>query len=166
MSPHVDRNGQIVSTQSAAAAAHYDQGVERLVGSSPDAIESFGAAVAEDAMFGVALAALAWSTSAFGADNGDGVRALERCLGGSTTMTRRERQHVEVVAMALRGDVERARALGSDHLREFPEDAVVTCVIGREREPRGDQPGVASPSAMRRATTEPASSRPDRSAAS
>jgi len=166
MSPHVDRNGQIVSTQSAAAAAHYDQGVERLVGSSPDAIESFRAALSEDAMFGVALAALAWSTRVFGTDNGDGVRALERCLGGSTTMTRRERQHVEVVAMAMRGDVERAQALGSDHLCEFPEDAVVTCVIGREREPRGGQPGVACSSATRRATTDPASSRPDRSAAS
>jgi hypothetical protein len=166
MSRHVDGNGQIVSTESAAAAAHYDQGVERLVGSSPDAIESFRAAVSEDAMFGVALAALAWSMRTFGADNADGVRALERCLEGSTTMTRRERQHVEVVAMAVRGDVERARALGRDHLREFPEDSVVTCVIGREREPRDGQHGVASPSATRRATTAPASSRPDRSAAS
>jgi DNA-binding GntR family transcriptional regulator len=136
MSPHVDRNGQIVSTQSVAAVARYDEGVERLVGSSPDAIESFRAAVSEDEMFGVALAAMAWSTVIFGADNADALRALERYLLRPATMTRRERQHVEVVALAVRGDVDRARALGRDHVREFPQDAVVACVVCREREPR------------------------------
>jgi hypothetical protein len=45
------------------------------------------------------------------------------------TATRRERQHVEVVATALSSNTSRALALCGEHLREFPRDVVVLTVI-------------------------------------
>ena len=40
-------------------------------------------------------------------------------------LTRRERQHIEVVRLVLSGERERATVLGREHLREFPDDIVV-----------------------------------------
>ena len=88
------------------------------------------AAVAADPAFGVALAALAWGS----AGQTGSRRGTPRCAGcaawrGSSSVTRRERQHIEIVVTALRGDRERARALGSEHLREFPADVLVAHII-------------------------------------
>ena len=40
-------------------------------------------------------------------------------------LTRRERQHIEVVRLILSGERERAAVLGREHLREFPSDLLV-----------------------------------------
>jgi hypothetical protein len=56
---------------------------------------------------------------------------LECALAASTPATRRERQHIEIVMIALRGDRARARALGAGHLTEFPDDALIRHLVGR-----------------------------------
>ena len=43
--------------------------------------------------------------------------------------TRRERQHIEVITLALSGERDRAAVLGREHLREFPDDEVVARVL-------------------------------------
>ena len=52
-------------------------------------------------------------------------RAVARVLTAASGATRRERQHVEVVALVLVGDVARARALRGAHLAEFPDDVLI-----------------------------------------
>jgi hypothetical protein len=138
MPRYTDHMGLVVTTTSAVAAARYADGVELLLlGSSPDAIAVLQGAVAADPAFGVALAALACgSTGQTGADAAL-VDALAASAAGSSSLTRRERQHIEIVVTALRGDRERARALGSEHLREFPADALVAAII-RNRVRCGD----------------------------
>ena len=48
---------------------------------------------------------------------------------GSRQMTRRERQHIEVIRLVLSGERERAAVLGREHLLEFPDDVVVVDVL-------------------------------------
>lgn len=50
---------------------------------------------------------------------------LARVLTAARGGTRRERQHVEIVALVLVGDIARARALRAAHLAEFPDDVLV-----------------------------------------
>ena len=52
-------------------------------------------------------------------------RAVARVLDEAHGTTRRERQHIEIVALAFVGDVARARALRAAHLAEFPDDVLI-----------------------------------------
>ena len=44
-------------------------------------------------------------------------------------LTRRERHHLEIVMVALAGDVARASALAREHLSDHPEDVVVARLL-------------------------------------
>jgi hypothetical protein len=129
MPPYTDHMGLVITTESAAAAGCYAEGVQLLIRSSPKAVALLRAALAADASFGVALAALALSTADHASADDDLVGALERILARSSSATRRERQHMEVIAVAVGGDRERARALGYEHLREFPDDVLVAHLV-------------------------------------
>jgi len=130
MPRYTDHKGLLITTSSAVAAARYARGVELLVGSSPDAVGMLRAALGADPAFGVALAALAWGSTGQGGADAALLDALAARVAGSASVTRREQQHIEIVVSVLRGDRERARALGSEHLREFPADALVAHIIG------------------------------------
>ena len=135
MPPYTDHMGQVITTESAGAAACYAEGVQLLIRSSPDAVVLLRAAVEADASLGVALAALLLSSSGGAGPDEDLLGALERSLAGSSSATRRERQHMEIIAIAVGGDRERARALGCDHLREFPDDVLVAHLVARPSNP-------------------------------
>jgi hypothetical protein len=124
-----DHRGLTITTDSAEAAAHYREGLQLLVGSSPEALPALRAAVAADPGLGVALAALILCVSASGDRDDALMGALGRALDGSTRATRRERQHIEIIAGVVRGDSERARALAQDHLVEFPDDVLIEYVL-------------------------------------
>jgi DNA-binding GntR family transcriptional regulator len=47
----------------------------------------------------------------------------------SRRLTREERHHLEIVMLALRGDVASASALAREHLIDFPYDAVVARLL-------------------------------------
>ena len=57
---------------------------------------------------------------------------LGRALGATHGITRRERQHVEIVALDLAGETDRARALGAAHLKEF-RDPLIDHLIAPSR---------------------------------
>ena len=87
------------------------------------------AALAADPSLGVALAALAVATAERSEDVP--VDLLAAAVATSSSATRRERQHIEIVAAALSGDTQRARALSYEHLAEFPTDLLVASVVAR-----------------------------------
>jgi len=129
MPRHIDHGGQVVSTDSAEAAAWYAEGVCLLVRSPSDAVPALRAALAADPSLGVALAALAVAAAERNEDVP--VDLLEAAVATSSSATRRERQHIEIVAAALSGDAPRARALSYEHLAEFPSDLLVASVVAR-----------------------------------
>ena len=129
----VDHAGLVVSTNSAEAAAWYAEGVSLLVRSPSDAIAALRTALAADPFLGVALAALAVATVERSEDVPFDL--LEAAVAVSSSATRRERQHIEIVAAALSGDAPRARALSSEHLAEFPSDLLLAGVVARHCPP-------------------------------
>jgi DNA-binding GntR family transcriptional regulator len=44
-------------------------------------------------------------------------------------LTREERHHLEIVTLALQGEIARASALAREHLSDHPEDAVVARLL-------------------------------------
>jgi hypothetical protein len=75
----------------------------------------------------VGIAALALALHLLGASVDDVLARAERAAGRG--VSRRERQHVAIVVLALRGRFSRASALGRDHLAEFADDAIVAHVL-------------------------------------
>ena len=70
------------------------------------------------------LAVLAWE--AWGRNHvGEAASLASRGSSAAAAGTRRERQEVEVVCVAIAGDRARARDLASEHLAEFPADDLV-----------------------------------------
>jgi hypothetical protein len=114
-----------LSTTPAAAAMLYHQGVALLVCGRPaDAIRLLQAAITIDGQFAVALAALAVAEiEVF--DDDRWRRTIDRATR-QRNISRRERQHVAVIALALDGRLTRASALGREHLQEFASDVAVT----------------------------------------
>lgn len=51
--------------------------------------------------------------------------------GCSRRLTRRERHHLEIVMLAVQGDLARASALAREHLSDHPDDAVVARLLAR-----------------------------------
>jgi DNA-binding GntR family transcriptional regulator len=47
----------------------------------------------------------------------------------SRRLTRGDRHHLEIVTLALRGDIARASALAREHLSDHPDDAVVARLL-------------------------------------
>jgi hypothetical protein len=124
--------GLVISTRSAEAAAHYAEGVRLVISGSPEgAIPVLQAALAADPSLGVVLVAIAMARSDAECAAGVDLDVLELALAPSVSATRRERQHIEIVLIALRGDIARARALGGEHLGEFPDDALIRHLIAR-----------------------------------
>jgi len=58
-----------------------------------------------------------------------GPDALDPAPRGSRRPTRGERHHLEIVRLALQGDIARASALAREHLTDYPDDAVVARLL-------------------------------------
>ena len=99
------------------AAGHYLDGVARLIIGDPAAELSLRRAIAADPGFALAHVALGILVP----DAGYADRALALRPG----ISRRERQHVEVLAAYEHGDESRATALAREHLAEFPKDLLI-----------------------------------------
>jgi thioredoxin-like negative regulator of GroEL len=127
MRPFTDPTGLPLSTTSAQAAAHYATGTRLLVAQASEARPALEAAIAADPTFSLALAALA--VCVFVGGDRDGALTILNRMPAAAPATRRERQHLEIVSEVLCGNGERARALGQDHLSEFPDDELVARVL-------------------------------------
>ena len=122
--PLTDRYGLTVTTESPAALAPFQDGMDRLLAYGPGAEESFAAALAADDGLAVAhvgralLAAVQGDAASARAAAG---RARETVAGA----TRRERQHAEAVSALVAGETARGLALVDEHVKDFPRDAVL-----------------------------------------
>ena len=118
---------QLASSR-ADAVARYRRGVALLRrGRAAQAIAVLRDAAAADGGLAVALAALAVAESAVGCVRW---QATIDAASRRRDISRRERQHVAIVALALAGNTSRASALAQEHLHEFPRDDVVALVVG------------------------------------
>lgn len=119
-----DRYGLSLSTSSAEAAERYVDGIDRVFSASVDAEASLLGAIAADEGFALAHAALAPRLQLQGkVEAAKAAAARARELAGG--VTRREQQHVEVIATAIGGNPSRALELAREHLAEFPRDGVI-----------------------------------------
>jgi tetratricopeptide (TPR) repeat protein len=124
-----DRYGLTLSTASAGAARHYQDGMDKLLSYGLGADQSFAAAVADDDGFALAHAGAALF-SMFQGDGASAKAAIERARGLTAGVTRRERQHVEALAAIAGGDATRGLALIEEHVKEFPRDALLVNQAG------------------------------------
>ena len=106
MPPYTDQLGLVITTESAGAAAYYAEGVELLLRSSPRKPDvSQPAAVGRTRRSAWRSPRLVLSgTAGQPVADEDMLGSAERSLAGSSSATRRERQHIEIVAIALGGD--------------------------------------------------------------
>ena len=118
-----DRYGLALSTGSVGAVSAYVEGVDRLLAAHEGAEECFARAVAADPDF--ALGHLGRARSLQLAGRGAEARtAAALATARRAGLDRRERQHVEALALAVDGQGVRALALIREHLTEFPRDAM------------------------------------------
>lgn len=118
-----DRYGLPLSTTSAAAAAAYIRAADRLLAAGSDLIAGFDEALVLDDGFALAEIARARCLATYGqaaAAKASAVRARTLVAGA----TRRERQHVEALALAVEGRGTEALAAIYAHVSEFPRDAL------------------------------------------
>jgi hypothetical protein len=119
---------QLLSTHAAAAVLYREAVVLLAGGRVEDARQFLRAALLVDDRFAIAHAALAITQWELGDEPWAESIA---CALGQRRISRRERQHVAVVALVLEGQIERASALGCEHLQEFPTDHAVAYVLAR-----------------------------------
>jgi len=120
----LDRYGLVLSTSSSVAAELYVEGTDSILALDSGGEELLRSAIALDEEFAVAHAALGFLL-AFTGRAGAGREAVGTAgalVGGAS---RRERQHVGALALALGGDRQPALDLIGVHLDEFPRDALI-----------------------------------------
>lgn len=125
-----DRYGLQLTTESAAAADSYVDGMARLLGAASGAEERLRAALDHDPAFALASAALSFQQQ-LQPDRSVAVGLALVSSSQAKRATRRERQHVEVLRRAAAQDWPGARALAVTHLEEFPRDALVLAQLVR-----------------------------------
>jgi hypothetical protein len=122
-------------TTTPEAAAHYRVATLHLLGGDAGAVTSYVEAVRADSGFALGHVGVAVAGHSLGRDASVGLAAARIV---SRRVTRRERQHVEVVSAALHGDLARTAALGLEHLAEFPADAVAFYALSAVAADLGD----------------------------
>ncbi|HET8631778.1 MAG TPA: hypothetical protein VFL91_30505 [Thermomicrobiales bacterium] len=119
-----DRYRLPLSTASGAAVEHYVRGVDLLLSGNLGAEEGLRQAVAADEGLAVAQATLAALDLRAGRHE-EARSRLAAAEAGARGATRRERQHVAVLAETALGSPARALALAEEHLDAFPSDAYI-----------------------------------------
>ena len=113
-----------LSTESPRAAEQYVLAVEKLLSANVGAEEALGRAIDADPGFALAHAARARVLQLRGAMP-EARAAAARAVLLAPSATRRERGHVEALALNLEPDMPRTLAHVLEHLREFPRDGLV-----------------------------------------
>jgi tetratricopeptide (TPR) repeat protein len=125
---HQDRYGLRISTVSEVAAVAYRDGLDRILSAWTGAGEALDRALLEDADFAVAYIARARVHQIYGeAVEARAKAGRARSLAARTT--KRERQHIEIIASAIEGQPKAALAAAEQHLDEFPRDALVLSIL-------------------------------------
>jgi hypothetical protein len=123
-----DRHGLPLSAASEAAAAAYRDGVDRLLSAWSGAAAALDCAITKDPGFALAFTARARLHQIHGqAAEARAMVAQARHLAGG--VSRRERQHIEIIAAAVEGQAAKALPAAEQHLEEFPRDALVLSLL-------------------------------------
>jgi hypothetical protein len=120
--PPKDRNGYALSTSEAAAAA-YNDGVEKMLSANAGAPEAFGRAIAADPTYAPAYAALARKHQ-IRAHRAEAKAALAGARACAGRFSGREAGLVNCLALVVEGKADLALPAIHAHLREFPRDAL------------------------------------------
>lgn len=119
-----DRYGLPLSTTSANAATEYVDGLDLVLSGGLGAEACFGRSLEQDEGFALAHAALA--TVELRMRRPDNARArIEQAKAVAGGTTRREQQHIAIIAESNFGDPMHALDLALEHLDEFPNDAYI-----------------------------------------
>lgn len=120
-----DRYGNALGTSSPAAARHYNDGMDRYLSGGAGHEAAMEAAATADEGFALAHVALA-RFNQFRGRMREATAGARRARELAAGITRREQQHIEVIATAIEGQPMRALALVKEHVQDYPTDAFVT----------------------------------------
>jgi tetratricopeptide (TPR) repeat protein len=123
-----DAYGLAVSTSSRAAVDAHDRGVRALLGFGADTVECFRQALAADADFVLARAALAvalYLDEQIPVARAEMERAVADGTAQAASLTARERRHLEALRLFVGGRGNDAIAVMQEILGEFPRDVVL-----------------------------------------
>lgn len=122
---HLDSRGLPLSTRSDLAAERYREGVDLLLSAWPGADAAFDAAIAADPDFGLAHAARA----RLHAIRTEMPAARARIATAADIVARhgteRERNHVQVLSLAIHGRSQEALAGALAHVEAWPRDVLI-----------------------------------------
>jgi hypothetical protein len=123
-----DRYGLPLTTTSEAAAVVYREGLDRILSAWVDAGAVLEQAFAEDPGFALAYIARARVHQIYG-EAADARAKAKQARSLAAKLTKRERQHVEIIASAIEGQSAAALSGAEQHLAEFPRDALVFSLL-------------------------------------
>jgi tetratricopeptide (TPR) repeat protein len=128
MATVTDRYGAQVTTSSALARDAYVEGVDLLLAAQPGGEARFARALELDDGLAVAAIGRARCLALHGrvAEAREAATDARQRAGGAS---RRERQHVETLALSIDGRLAEAVAATRAHLAEFPRDAMVLAPV-------------------------------------
>ena len=119
-----DRYGLPISTSSTLAAEHYVDGTDLLLGWNFGSEERCVQAIEADEGFALAHSAQALMLL-LDEEVAEAQASANRARALADKVSRRERQHIEAIAVLVNGEGPRALALMREHLAEFPRDALI-----------------------------------------
>lgn len=119
-----DAYGNPITTESAAAADHYDRGVRLFLSGQFGAATEFEQAIEQDPGFALGQAALARARM-MSADMPGAKAAIAQAAELAPQADQRERQHIEAMNLLLSGQPKAARQAVLAHIRDYPRDALV-----------------------------------------
>jgi hypothetical protein len=119
-----DRYGLPMSTSSLQAADHYREGLDLALSQQYGSEEEFNQAIEADEGFALAHAALAF-TLMIRVAVPEARETANRARALAPGVTRRERQHIETIALFVHGQNQESYALLRQQISEFPLDALI-----------------------------------------
>jgi tetratricopeptide (TPR) repeat protein len=123
-----DRYDLALTTVSDSAAAFYRDGVDRILSAWYGAGDAFDRAIVEDPAFALAHIARA-RVHQLNMESTEARTMAAQARQLAAAATRRERQHVEIMAAVIEGQPRAALSGAEQHLDEFPRDAPIFSLL-------------------------------------
>lgn len=123
-----DRYDLPLTTVSDRAAASYRDGIDRILSAWYGADDAFDRAIIEDPDFALAYIARA-RVHQLHMESAEARAKAAHARRLAVMASRRERQHVEILAAAIEGQPRVALTSAEQHLDEFPRDALVFSLL-------------------------------------
>ena len=123
-----DRYGLPLTTTSDRAAAHYVDGVDRMLAAQLGADAHFDAAIAIDPDFAMAHIGRA-RVDQLNMQGTEARASAAKARKLATAASPRERRHIEIIASVIEGQGKKAMTAAEQHLEDYPRDAQVLSLL-------------------------------------